>query len=108
MARIFFISTVNGCSKKKKPIMSCASSGHINKLKQSIFAPSISMMLPHWLGSRYIFQIDESLNSQKCQVLNNLDKTCYILIYFYRVELDLFNIIFFPDKPKDSTFPSVQ
>ncbi len=30
-ARVFFISTVNGCSKKKKPIMSCASSGHINK-----------------------------------------------------------------------------
>jgi hypothetical protein len=29
--------------KEKKPIMSCASSGHINKLKQSIFAPSISM-----------------------------------------------------------------
>jgi hypothetical protein len=42
-ARVFFISTVNGRSKKKKPIMSCASSGHINKLKQSIFAPSISM-----------------------------------------------------------------
>jgi hypothetical protein len=25
--------------KEKKPIMSCASSGHITKLKQSIFAP---------------------------------------------------------------------
>ncbi len=45
MAHVFFISTVNGRSKKKekKPIMSCASSGHINKLKQSIFAPLISM-----------------------------------------------------------------
>ncbi len=32
MARVFFISTVNGHSKKeKKPNMSCASSGHINK-----------------------------------------------------------------------------
>ncbi len=34
MAHVFFISTVNGRSKKnteKKPIMSCASSGHINK-----------------------------------------------------------------------------
>ncbi len=29
--------------EEKKPIMSCPSSGHINKLKQSIFAPSISM-----------------------------------------------------------------
>jgi len=38
---VCFISTVNGRSKKKekKPIMSCASSGHITKLKQSIFAP---------------------------------------------------------------------
>ncbi len=34
-----FISTVKGRSKKKKPIMSCASSGHITKLKQSVFAP---------------------------------------------------------------------
>jgi hypothetical protein len=25
--------------KEKKPIMSCSSSGHITKLKQSIFAP---------------------------------------------------------------------
>jgi len=25
--------------KEKKPIMSCANSGHITKLKQSIFAP---------------------------------------------------------------------
>jgi len=31
--------------KEKKPIASCASSGHINKLKQSIFAPSISMVV---------------------------------------------------------------
>jgi hypothetical protein len=40
MARVFFISAVNSRSKKKekKPIMSCASSGHITKLKQSIFA----------------------------------------------------------------------
>jgi len=39
---VCFITTVNGRSKKnkeKKPIMSCASSGHITKLKQSIFAP---------------------------------------------------------------------
>jgi hypothetical protein len=39
---VCFISTVNSRSKKrkeKKPIMSCASSGHITKLKQSIFAP---------------------------------------------------------------------
>ncbi len=41
MECVCFISTVNGRSKKekKKPIMSCASSGHITKLKQSIFAP---------------------------------------------------------------------
>ncbi len=37
-ARVFFISTVKGRSKKKKPIMSCASSGHITKVKQSVFA----------------------------------------------------------------------
>ncbi len=38
---VCFISTVNSRSKKKekKPIMSCASSRHITKLKQSIFAP---------------------------------------------------------------------
>ncbi len=38
---VCFISTVNSRSKKKekKPIMSCASSGHITKFKQSIFAP---------------------------------------------------------------------
>jgi hypothetical protein len=37
---VCFISTENGHSKKeKKPIMSCASSRHITKLKQSIFAP---------------------------------------------------------------------
>ncbi len=37
---VCFICTVNGRSKKqkKKPIMSCASSGHITNLKQSIFA----------------------------------------------------------------------
>ncbi len=37
---VCFITTVNGRSKKrkKKPIMSCASSEHITKLKQSIFA----------------------------------------------------------------------
>ncbi len=41
MTRVCFISTVNGYSKKKekKPIMICTSSGHITKLKQSIFAP---------------------------------------------------------------------
>ena len=41
MGRVCFISTVNGRSKRKekKPIMSCASSGHITKLKQSIFVP---------------------------------------------------------------------
>ncbi len=42
MACVCFISTVNSRSKKKekkKHIMSCASSGHITKLKQSIFAP---------------------------------------------------------------------
>jgi len=39
---VCFISTVNGRSKKekeKKPIMSCASSRHITKLKQYVFAP---------------------------------------------------------------------
>jgi hypothetical protein len=46
-ARVFVVSTVNGRSKKKKPILRCASSGHINKIKQSIFAPSISMVLHH-------------------------------------------------------------
>jgi hypothetical protein len=38
---VCFICTVNGHSKKKeekKAIMGCASSGHITKLKQSIFA----------------------------------------------------------------------
>ncbi len=36
---VCFNSIVNGRSKNKKPIMSCSSSGHITKLKQSIFAP---------------------------------------------------------------------
>jgi hypothetical protein len=40
---VCFISTVNGHNKKKekkkKPIMSCASSGQITNLKQSIFVP---------------------------------------------------------------------
>ncbi len=42
---VCFISTVNGRSKKreKKPIMSCASSGRITKLKQSFLHLSISM-----------------------------------------------------------------
>ncbi len=35
--------------KEKKPIMSCASSGHITKFKQSILRLSISMMLSHKL-----------------------------------------------------------
>jgi hypothetical protein len=38
---VCFISTANSLSKKKeekKAIMGCASSGHITKLKQSIFA----------------------------------------------------------------------
>jgi len=41
MGHVWFISTVNGCSKRKekKPIMSCTSSGHITKLKESIFVP---------------------------------------------------------------------
>jgi hypothetical protein len=40
------ISTVNSRSKKieKKPVLSCASSGYITKLKQSIFGLSISMV----------------------------------------------------------------
>ncbi len=45
-AHVFFISTVNGCSKKKKKRrLFCAAlvAGTINKLQQSIFAPSISM-----------------------------------------------------------------
>ncbi len=44
-ARIFFISTVNGRSKKKKRSLFCAAlvAGTINKLEQSIFAPLISM-----------------------------------------------------------------
>jgi hypothetical protein len=33
---VCFISTVNGCSKKKEPIKTSASSGHIANLKQSI------------------------------------------------------------------------
>jgi hypothetical protein len=45
MACVFFISTVNGRSKKeeKKPIMSCASSGHINKTLAIYLGLSISM-----------------------------------------------------------------
>jgi hypothetical protein len=46
MARVFFISTVNGRSKKKKKrSLFCAAlvAGTINKLEQSIFTPSISM-----------------------------------------------------------------
>jgi hypothetical protein len=35
-ARVFFISAVNGCSKKKKPILCCASSGH-NKQTWAIY-----------------------------------------------------------------------
>ncbi len=49
---VFFISTVNGCSKKKKekkPIMNGASSRQITKLKQSILLRCL------WL--RYIFAI---------------------------------------------------
>ncbi len=34
---VCFISTVNGCSKKKKPWKTGASSGHITNLKQSIW-----------------------------------------------------------------------
>jgi hypothetical protein len=48
MARVFFISTVNGRSKKKKKrSLFCAAlvAGTINKLEQSIFASSISMAL---------------------------------------------------------------
>ncbi len=40
MTCVFFISTVNGRSKKKtekKPIMSCVSSGHINKTEAIYF-----------------------------------------------------------------------
>jgi hypothetical protein len=40
--------------KEKKPIMSCASSGHINKLKQSIFAPPISMVITVKVFMKYI------------------------------------------------------
>ena len=31
--------------KEKEPIMSCASTRNINKLKQSLFVPSISMVV---------------------------------------------------------------
>jgi hypothetical protein len=43
--RVFFISTVNVRSKKKKRSLFCAAlvAGTIDKLEQSIFAPSISM-----------------------------------------------------------------
>jgi hypothetical protein len=33
---VCFISTVNGCSKKKKPQKMGASSGHVTNLEQSI------------------------------------------------------------------------
>ncbi len=53
MARVFFISTVNGRSKKKKRSLFGAAlvAGTINKLEQSIFAPSISMRLTERGGS---------------------------------------------------------
>ncbi len=52
-ARVFFISTVNGLSKKKKKrSLFCAAlvAGTINKLEQSIFTPSISMVCLHLLS----------------------------------------------------------
>ncbi len=61
MARVFFISTVNCCSKKeekKKPIKSCASSGHINK--QSIFVPFNIYELN--TNQYYVFKTMRSIN----------------------------------------------
>jgi hypothetical protein len=34
---VYLISTVNGCSKKKKPLKTGTSSGHITNLKQSVW-----------------------------------------------------------------------
>jgi hypothetical protein len=45
-ARVFFISTVNGRSKKRSLFCAALVAGTINKLEQSIFAPSISMAQP--------------------------------------------------------------
>jgi hypothetical protein len=44
---VCFCSTINSRSKKieKKPVLSCASSGHITKLEQSIFGLTISMAI---------------------------------------------------------------
>jgi hypothetical protein len=71
MAHVFFISTVNGRSKKKekKPIVSCARSGHINKLKQSIFAPSTSM---------------EKINENKQKIPGSLPSLCVCVNVFVR------------------------
>ncbi len=60
-AHVFFISTVNGCSKKKKKrSLFCAAlvAGTINKLEQSIFAPSISMV---WNHHNLFYQIQNAL-----------------------------------------------
>ncbi len=58
-----FISTVKGRSKKKKekkPITSCASSGHITKLKQSIFLRcqwSFLLFVSHFIWLRQTHQL---------------------------------------------------
>jgi hypothetical protein len=47
------LQTAAAKKKEKKPIMLCASSGHINKLEQSIFAPSVSMGLTNKNGENF-------------------------------------------------------
>jgi hypothetical protein len=87
MARVFFISTVNGRSKKKekKPILRCASSGH-NKQTWAIFFCAFDIYGKHPLLFLFIFSSFEREKKLLIMGPNNtkkLIKKCNFLIFNY-------------------------
>ena len=72
-------STVNSRSKKnreKKPVLSCASSGHITTLKQSIFGLSISM--EHTANTHSVLAGSAKVNGRE-------PKTCLGRVFDYKL-----------------------
>jgi hypothetical protein len=65
--------------EEKKPVMSCASSGHITKLKQSIFGLSISMV------RIYRSKMVNRLNCNWLTMLQNFAKEKRLSLLFQKV-----------------------
>jgi hypothetical protein len=71
--------------KEKKPIMSCASSGHITKLNQSIFVPfdiyALHLVIP-FISMTATFQSNKGLIVLKLSSKNDVTRIYFEIIHF--------------------------